>query len=134
MQLTANQQLVLSALQRADGPLSAYALLEQLRAVGLKAPAQVYRALERLAQHGLVHRLETLNAYVTCKHPHNCKHSFKAFAICENCGHIDEFVDNDLGQRLGRWAENNAFSMGDHAIELRGTCASCMKLAQATPI
>ena len=109
MQLTTNQQFVLNALQRTDGPLSAYALLEQLRAVGLKAPVQIYRALKQLIQHGLAHRLETLNAYVTCK---RCKRSFKAFAICESCGHIDEFLDNDLGQRLECWAENNDFFYG----------------------
>ncbi|AKX45269.1 Fur family transcriptional regulator [Thiopseudomonas alkaliphila] len=134
MQLTTNQQLVLNALQRADRPLSAYALLEQLRAVGLKAPVQIYRALEQLIQHGLAHRLETLNAYVTCKYAQRCKPSFKAFAICESCGHIDEFVDNDLGQRLECWAENHDFFMGDHAIELRGACVNCMKLAQTTLI
>lgn len=126
VQLTANQQRVLTTLQQATSPLSAYALLDQLREQGLSAPTQVYRALERLAEHGLVHRLETLNAYVSCAHSGGCRHGLKAFAICDNCGHVDEFTDNDLGRCLGRWMKNNAFSLHNSTIELRGRCATCM--------
>ncbi|RMX08234.1 transcriptional repressor [Corticibacter populi] len=131
MQLTANQQRVLDTLERAGGPLSAYALLDRLREQGFSAPTQVYRALERLAGQGLVHRLETLNAYVTCTHPNECRHGMTAFAICDNCGHIDEFVDIDLGRCLGHWMKNNAFSMRDSTIELRGRCANCASQPQA---
>lgn len=128
MPLTDNQQRVLTTLQQAQRPLSAYALLDILRAQGLRAPAQVYRALERLVQQGLVHRLETLNAYVTCNHPRDCRNGgVTAFAICDSCGHIDEIVDIDLGNCLGRWVKHSAFSMRDSTIELRGTCAGCQR-------
>lgn len=59
---------MLSTLQDVKRALSAYALLHRLRAVNFLAPTQVHRALERLSQHGLVHRLESLNAYVSCVH------------------------------------------------------------------
>lgn len=110
MQLTANQQRVLETLQQANGPLSAYALLDRLRDRGFSAPTQVYRALERLAEHDLVHRLETLNAYVSCTHPGRCQHDFRAFAICDVCGHVDEFANTDLRRCLGRWIKESAFS------------------------
>lgn len=131
MPLTANQQRVLTTLQQAKVPLSAYALLERLRKPGFNAPTQVYRALGRLVEQGLVHRLETMNAYVSCSHPRDCKHSFMAFAICDTCGHIDEFVDNDLSRSLGRWAKNHAFALGSTAIEIHGQCGACASLAQA---
>lgn len=128
MQLTDNQRRVLTTLQQAERPLSAYALLDQLRAQGISAPTQVYRALERLMKQGLVHRLETLNAYVTCNHPRDCRDSgATAFAICDICGHIDEIVDIDLGNCLGRWIKHNTFAMRDSTIELRGTCARCQR-------
>jgi len=130
VQLTANQQLVLAALQEAKGPLGAYALLHRLREAGIAAPIQVYRALDRLIEHGLVHRLETLNAYVTCAKPGECRHSFTGFAICDNCGHIDEFEDNALGRDLKRWAEDNAFALGGATIEIHGRCAKCAALGQ----
>lgn len=128
MQLTANQQRVLTTLKQAPGPLSAYALLDRLRDQGFSAPTQVYRALERLGEQGLVHRLETLNAYVSCSHPADCQHSLKAFAICDDCGHVDEFIDNDLGHCLGYWVKRNAFSLRNSTIELRGRCSTCAGL------
>ena len=81
--LTKNQSLVLDALSGAHGPLSAYTILDQLRDHGLRAPLQVYRALEKLLEYGLVHRLESLNAFVACRHPHCGDDSTMAFAICE---------------------------------------------------
>jgi len=55
--LTKNQSLVMGALTRADGPLSAYTILDQLRDQGFRAPLQVYRALDKLVEFGMVHRL-----------------------------------------------------------------------------
>lgn len=125
MQLTVNQQRVLATLQQANGPLSAYALLDRLRAQGFRSPVQVYRALERLTERNLTHRIETLNAYVPCAHPGSCQHGLRAFAICDNCGHVDEFADTDLRRCLDRWIKNNAFSLRSSTIELHGECAAC---------
>lgn len=130
-QLTDNQRRVLATLQQAKGALSAYALLDKLRQQGFSAPAQVYRALQRLAEYGLVHRLETLNAYVTCIHPNGCGQGITAFAICCDCGRVDEFVDADISRSLLRWAKHNAFSMDNTTIEIRGRCAACAGIAQA---
>lgn len=125
MQLTAHQQCVFMALNSAESPLGAYALLDRLRDQGFTAPTQIYRALERLLEQGLVHRLETMNAYVACTHPAACKHGVRAFAICDNCGHVDEFTDQDLTRGLGRWIARNAFSLNHCTVELHGRCAAC---------
>jgi Fur family zinc uptake transcriptional regulator len=125
MQLTENQRHVLAALQKAESPMTAYALLDALRGKGFTAPTQVYRALERLASYGMVHRLETLNAYVSCAHQTDCHPAITAFAICDNCGHVDEFSDDDLSHSLGRWMKRNAFSLRTSTIELHGRCSTC---------
>ena len=69
-QLTKNQGLVFDVLSHSQGPLSAYTILDKLRDHGFRAPLQVYRALEKLLEFGLVHRLESINAFVACAHPH----------------------------------------------------------------
>ena len=125
MQLTPNQQYVLAELQQASSPLSAYALLERLRKPGFNAPAQVYRALQRLVGRGLVHRLETLNAFVACSHPEDCHHPLVGFAICDSCGKADEFAVEDVG--LKQWVENQAFVLDSSVFEIRGRCACCAK-------
>src|SRR5690554_1361870 len=109
--LTKNQALVLGALARTEAPVSAYTLLDQLREHGLRAPLQVYRALDKLMEYGLVHRLESLNAFVACAHPHDHRHGLVAFAICENCGQVDEFSDPAVEKRLKGWAGEHSFTL-----------------------
>jgi Fur family zinc uptake transcriptional regulator len=124
--LTKNQILVLDALTRTEGPASAYSLLDD----GFRAPLQVYRALEKLIEYGLVHRLESLSSFVACAHPHDHadgnRHGLVAFAICEACGRVDEFSDATVEKRLKGWAGDHAFKLSKTTIEIRGTCANCL--------
>ena len=92
--LTKNQSLVLEALKQAKQPLGAYPLLDELRDHGFKAPLQVYRTLGQLADLGLVHRLESLNAWTAC-----CENKHEGtpiFAICNDCGTVVEHLDLSL--------------------------------------
>jgi len=123
--LTRNQAYVFGTLQNADGPLSAYTILDELREDGFRAPLQVYRALDKLVEMGLVHRLESLNAFVACDHPEGDPHGAIAFAICQDCGRVDEFADDEIVSRLGNWARAEKFQLDKTIIELRGTCAEC---------
>jgi Fur family transcriptional regulator, zinc uptake regulator len=126
-ELTKNQSLVFNALARADGPLSAYTILDQLRGDGFRAPLQVYRALDKLLDYGMIHRLESINAFVACSHPHSHSHSHGmiAFAICEKCGQVSEFSDDVITARVREWTSNNGFKQSKTTIEIRGVCASC---------
>lgn len=127
--LTRNQALVFGALEGADAPLSAYTILDQLRGDGLRAPLQVYRALDKLVAYGLVHRLESLNAFVACNHPSGAdageSHGTAAFAICESCDSVAEFTEQDVAERLRSWAKAEGFEPHSTVIELRGLCEDC---------
>ena len=123
--LTKNQKLVFDALAAAEAPLSAYAILDGLRDEGLRAPLQVYRALDKLIDYGLVHRLESINAFVVCAHPHAHETRMIAFAICENCGQVSEFSDEVVEARLGNWARRHSFVPARTTIEIRGRCGQC---------
>lgn len=127
-QLTRNQTLVLGALTQADGPLSAYTILDRLRDEGFRAPLQVYRALEKLLDFGLVHRLESINAFVACAHPHghHHDHGMIAFAICGQCGTVEEFSDDVVRDRLAGWSSAHGFKAEKTVIEIRGSCATCL--------
>ncbi|MGE8047129.1 Fur family transcriptional regulator [Pseudomonas monteilii] len=129
MRLTSNQQRVLATLQQSGTPLSAYKILERLKGEGFKAPMQIYRALGPLAKKGLVHRLESLNAYVKCDPPASAEGGVRAFAICDSCGRVDAFVVPSLNRYLGSWLSQNVFSLGSSIIELHGKCAVCCELA-----
>ncbi len=133
--LTRHQSLVLGALSREDGPASAYTLLAQLQAEGLRAPQQVYRALDKLIEYGLVHRVETMNSFVACAHPHEHAHGLVVFAICDQCGNVDEFADSAIERRLKGWSKDEGFQMSAATVELHGKCARCQAsgAAGATP-
>ncbi|WP_421723823.1 Fur family transcriptional regulator [Bauldia sp.] len=127
--LTRNQTLVFDALTDAGGPLSAYTILDQLREDGFRAPLQVYRALDKLVEAGLVHRLESLNAFVACSDPGCESHATTAFAICEKCGRVTEFTDEKIAARLRRWSKGTGFSPRTTTVELRGVCRDCRTAA-----
>ncbi|EKF20030.1 Fur family transcriptional regulator [Nitratireductor pacificus] len=123
--LTRNQNLVMKTLSGAEGPLSAYTILDRLRDDGLRAPLQVYRALDKLLEMGLVHRLESLNAFVACAHPHCHEQELIAFAICDGCGKVEEFSDDVVKERLDGWATSHRFRAAKTTIEIRGDCGGC---------
>jgi Fur family zinc uptake transcriptional regulator len=125
-ELTRNQSLVLGALTHAVGPLSAYSILDQLREDGLRAPLQIYRALDKLVDLGLAHRLESLNAFVACAHSHDHESGLTAFAICEDCGRVDEFADPVVQERLAEWGHKQGFKTERTTIEIRGRCKGCL--------
>ena len=108
-----------------DDPELAALVLDRLREEGLKAPLQVYRALETLTERGLAHRLESLNAFVACAGDDCHRSGVIGFAICENCGSVAEFSDFVLRQRLEGWADRQGFHPHETTIEMRGTCAAC---------
>jgi len=69
------------------GPMGAYELLDGLKETESSAkPATVYRALDFLLDFGLIHRLESTNAFVACYH-FGCHHPVQ-FLICDSCGDV----------------------------------------------
>lgn len=116
-------KIVVTALREAGRPVSAYELMEELKGSGVTAPPTVYRALQRLIDDGLAHRLESLNAFVACNHPH---HTTKAvFAICDSCGSVVEFDSAAAIKTLQAWAKTAEFQVRSMTLELRGTCKAC---------
>jgi len=124
-ELNDTQKRVHRILSAAQNPLSAYEVLDKLRAKGAVTPPTVYRSLDKLIEKGLAHRLESLNAYVACKHPHH--HEMAAFAICENCGLVTEFSDSSISERLTQWSDDHSFCSKKVTVEIRGLCETCSK-------
>lgn len=125
--LTKNQALVFGKLSEAGAPMSAYAILDGLRDDGFRAPLQVYRALDKLVAGGLVHKLESLNAFVACAHPQEkCgEHGLTGFAICNTCGSVIEFHHHKLEHDLEHFLSDKGFKPEKTVVEIRGKCANC---------
>ena len=115
---------VFALLCRHERPAGAYDLLEELRTERPNAaPVTVYRALDFLQETGLVHKIESLNAYVACGHTsHN--HS-AVFLICEICQNAEELHAVATSQALKKETEAAGFQMTRAVIEVRGRCRRC---------
>ena len=122
--LTALRRRVLELIWSRHEPVRAYDLLDQLRAERRgAAPPTVYRALEFLIEAGLVHRIESLNAYVGCGGPED-RHGGQ-FLICGECGRVAELDDDEISQRVRERARGLGFTVQRQTIEITGLCAQC---------
>ena len=128
--LTKNQTLVLQVLTEASQPLGAYAILDELRRYGFKAPLTVYRALEKLAGEGLVHKLESLNSWTICCGEHHANPP--VFEICNDCGNVTEHFDKELLKNLNSMSERSGFMPDRSIIEIHGRCDDCGTDAKST--
>jgi Fur family zinc uptake transcriptional regulator len=124
VRLTDQRKTVLRLLCLSDKPLSAYELLDRMRGVVKNpAPPTVYRALDFLLEQGLVHKLESLHAYVGCTHPDHPHAS--QFLICDDCGEVAEVEDASVAESLTAAGEAIGFRTKRPIVEVLGTCAQC---------
>jgi Fur family zinc uptake transcriptional regulator len=124
VRLTDQRRRVLEILSELSRPAGAYELLDRLKP-GLPGatPPTVYRALEFLLAQGLVHKLESLNAYVGCHHPGEPHRS--QFLICRLCGEVREVEDGGVDRSLGSLLDAEGFSPERRVVEITGRCARC---------
>lgn len=124
VRFTPIRRKVLNLIAQSGGGLKAYDLLDQLSAEHTAArPPTVYRALEFLIEQGLVHRIESQNAYVACACPEHA-HGFQLL-ICRCCGLVEELHLDDIGAQLATKAADKGFKVERQTIELQGLCAHC---------
>ena len=122
--LTPLRRRVLELVWTRHEPVGAYDLLERLRQEGRRAaPPTVYRALDFLLDNGLVHRIESLNAYVGCGAPSDA-HAGQ-FLICRGCGVVGELDDAEIVELVARKAGRMGFDVQRQTIEIMGLCPAC---------
>ena len=128
--LTPVRQRVLEIIWQSHRPLGAYAILEVLSGEGHSpAPPTVYRALEFLLTHGLVHRLSSLNAFIGCTRPGHP--GAGQFLLCTSCGTVAELNDTRIERAIERSAEAEGFTSHVHTVEISGLCPHCGSSAHA---
>lgn len=118
------RRLVLEIVSGADKPMTAYDILEALREhLNNPKPPTAYRALEFWQRHGFLHRIESLNAYVTCHAGH--RHDGAQYLICEGCGDVQEIHLCSLPDALAQKAISHNFQHKYWNTEVHGLCGSC---------
>lgn len=124
LRFTTLRRKVLELIWQSHKPAKAYDILDQLSDDnGQAKPPTVYRTLDFLLENGLIHRLNSLNAYVGCSHPvqhHDCY-----FLICKKCEEVVECCNTGLTQAIEAAASKNQFTTDQAILEIQGLCKSC---------
>jgi Fur family zinc uptake transcriptional regulator len=124
VRLTEQRRRVLELLWRSHTPVGAYILLDKLREEGLRAqPPTVYRALDFLVENGLIHRIESLNAYVGCASPD--ERHVGQFLICTGCRSAAELDDPGIDTAIAARAREVGFVVSRATVEIAGLCPNC---------
>lgn len=127
LRFTGLRRLVLELVWTSHKPVGAYEILDRLNAKGKRAaPPTVYRALEFLIEADLVHRLDSLNAFVGCPDP-GTSH-IGQFLICRQCRSVAELDDDDINSLVGRKAAGLGFTAVRQMVEIQGLCQDCREL------
>ena len=123
--LTKNQQIVLDLVEKSSEPLKAYSILFNLQKKGIKAPLQVYRALDKLVEIGKIHKIESRNAFVACKNSSCQVSKATAFSICQSCEKVTEINNSKLSNYLNNFKDNSGMKYSKYNLEFFGLCKKC---------
>lgn len=127
LRLTPIRQQVLELVWQSHEPVKAYDILDKLKEEkSSSAPPTVYRALDFLLEEGLVHKIESLNAYVGCGDPVDL-HSGQFF-LCQDCGLVAELDDDEIHDVLDKKAKEFGFKTNSEMVEIKGRCQECCQL------
>ena len=121
--LSKNQQIVLETIKNSNEPLKAYSILFDVKKKGIKAPPQVYRALDKLVELGKIHKIESINSFIICNNS-NCA-SNTAFTICERCGKVKEIKNKYLTDGVSDLVKDNQLEITRYNLEFYVLCKSC---------
>jgi Fur family transcriptional regulator, ferric uptake regulator len=117
---TQPRRLVLQLLQQQSDHLSADEVYRRLvdagESIGI---ASVYRILAQFENSGLVnrHQFDGTTAVYELERGHHHDH-----LICQDCGEIIEFIDEEIELRQKQIANELGFTLADHALTLFGRC------------
>ncbi|MEM7615104.1 MAG: transcriptional repressor [Pseudomonadota bacterium] len=130
LRLTPVRRKVLEILLQQHRALGAYPILDMLREAGFGSqPPVAYRALDFLSEHGFVHKIERLNAFIACAHPG--KNHSPAFMICRMCDAVAEAQSTPAEGTLGDAARAVGFQIEKTVVEAEGVCPDCLDKTDA---
>ncbi len=135
LRFTPLRRRVFEIVSQSHRPLGAYDVLSALSKTSPKrgriAPPTVYRALDFLREHGFVHRIDSLNAFVACFAPSRPHRAY--FFLCEACGRAAEIENAALTAALKACVVQAQFSVLRETVEIAGRCSACMGATSARP-
>lgn len=129
MRFTKLRQQVFEEIAATYASIGAYEILARLADKGTRvAPISVYRAIDALLEAGVIHRLESKNAFFACRRTdHTVKGRRPIFLCCESCGAVGEVDGQPIFDMIGEAAEKAKFKARVKFVEVAGLCPRCQE-------
>ena len=125
--LSKNQKIIFDLIDKSSQPLKAYSILFNVQKKGIKAPLQVYRALDKLVEIGKIHKIESRNAFIACQNSSCQISNATAFSICESCEKVTEISNSNLSKYLSNIKDKDGMKFTKYNLEFFGLCKKCKK-------
>ena len=125
--LSKNQKIIFDLIDKSSEPLKAYSILFNVQKKGIKAPLQVYRALDKLVEIGKIHKIESRNAFIACQNSSCQISNATAFSICESCEKVTEISNPSLSKYLSNIKNKDGMKYNKYNLEFFGLCKKCKK-------
>lgn len=128
VKFTSLRKEILFILWLAKKPLKAYEVLDKLLETKPNSkPPSIYRALLFFVEHGVVHKIESIQSYTLCCEPE--KHLFsEVLMVCNECHQVIEVYDATVQALVLKLADQNQFKLKQDIIELKGICNNCLRV------
>ncbi|HEX4878604.1 MAG TPA: Fur family transcriptional regulator [Limnobacter sp.] len=124
--LTPTRRMVLELLYKAPQGLKAYDLLDQVKAFKAGAtPPTVYRALDFLMAHGLVHKISKVNVFRACAQGCHAHAHPGLFLVCPKCNGVEELDDQAATHALLQSLGKRGYTIASEEIEVSALCPAC---------
>ena len=120
-----DQKIIFDIIHNSSEPLKAYSILFNVQKKGIKAPLQVYRALDKLVEIGKIHKIESRNAFIACQNSSCQITKATAFSICESCENVSEISNSKLSKYLSNFSDDSGMKYSKYNLEFFGLCKKC---------
>ena len=124
--LSKNQQIIFDIIDKSPEPMKAYSILFNVQKKGIKAPLQVYRALDKLVEIGKIHKIESRNAFIACQNSRCQVSKATAFSICDSCDKVTEITNSSLSKYLSNFKDKAGMKYSKYNLEFFGLCKKCI--------
>ncbi len=127
LRFTTLRQKVFEEIAATHASIGAYEILARLGDKGTRvAPISVYRAIDALMEAGVIHRLESKNAFFACRRADHASTGRRPiFLSCEGCGGVIEADGQDIFDLIGERAQSAKFTPRVKFVEVQGMCSRC---------
>ena len=127
LRMTPLRAQVFEQVSASHGAIGANDILARIAAQGKRlAPISVYRALDALVAAGVVHRLESRNAFFACHQAHASQRPYLVL-VCSGCGRVAEAPAQQVREAIDNAVRAVEFAFEGSLVEVTGRCGTCAR-------